>query len=133
MIIIQSYYCPAFFCVQHYTVSNTLLCPAHYVSNKILCPHLGLIFDGGICGPLTQSIQCFYIFTQNNWMIEKEICNDKCCRKRNLICGHRIPLLQYMVCIQLLLLMTWITTTLPFTSPSLKYFSKSAINWKKSA
>ena len=33
-------FCPAVYCVQHYTVSNTLLCLAHFVSNKILCPHL---------------------------------------------------------------------------------------------
>ena len=36
----------ALYCVQHFTVSRTLLCPAHYcvqhiiVSSKILCPHL---------------------------------------------------------------------------------------------
>ena len=38
--------CSALYCVQHFTVSRTLLCPAHYcvqhiiVSSKILCPHL---------------------------------------------------------------------------------------------
>ena len=38
--------CSALYCVQHFTVSKTLLCPAHYcvqhiiVSSKILCPHL---------------------------------------------------------------------------------------------
>ena len=38
--------CSALYCVQHFTMSRTLLCPAHYcvqhiiVSSKILCPHL---------------------------------------------------------------------------------------------
>ena len=38
--------CPAFYCVQHFTVSSSIMCQTHYcvqhiiVSNKILCPHL---------------------------------------------------------------------------------------------
>ena len=35
---------PTYYCVQHITVSNTLLCQLIPLSSKILCPHLFLIY-----------------------------------------------------------------------------------------